>query len=92
MWDSCVNLKHGLVLLFSEQQECETSTASLVLSSPSLCMITYSFSLSVCCSDACSSLKYWGVQAVVWRGQLITSASMNIQCTNESDPPLGIEV
>lgn len=45
MWDSCVSLKHGVVLLFSEQQECETSTAGLVLSSPSLCTVTSSLSL-----------------------------------------------
>lgn len=55
MWGSGVSLKHGLVLLFFEQQECETSTPGLVLSSPSLCVVTPGLSPSIHCSDSCSS-------------------------------------
>lgn len=87
MRSSYISLKHGLVLLPFEQQECETS---LVLSSPSL-----AFLLPSAIPTPVPPLMYWGVQAVVysvWRVQLITSTSVNIQCTNETHPQLGIEV
>lgn len=55
MWSSRVSLGHGLVLLVFEQPECETSTPGLVLSSPSLCMVTPGLSPSIRCSGSCSS-------------------------------------
>lgn len=77
MRGSYVSLKHGLVLLPCEQQECETS---LVLSSPSL-----AFLLPSAVPSPVPPLMYWGGRAVVysvWRVQLVTSTSVNIQCTN----------